>query len=68
MAISQFAVWYKTAIAVMAQQAEHFLGKEEVPSSNLGSSSICAISSVGRAPSLQVGGRRFETVIAHQDI
>ena len=27
---------------------------------------LCGISSVGRAPSLQVGGRRFEPVIPHQ--
>ena len=37
--------------AALAQQAEHFLGKEEVGSSNLlGSSNKWTISSVGRAP------------------
>ena len=36
--------------AVVAQSVEYFLGKEEVSSSNLPNSSICTISSVGRAP------------------
>ena len=52
--------------AGIAQLVERILGKDEVPSSSLGVSSIlCTHSSVGRALALQARGRRFEPVCVH---
>ena len=57
---------FPTIYAFVVQLAEYLLGKQEVTSPSLVKSSICGISSAGRAPSLQVGGQGSESLIPYQ--
>ena len=50
----------------IAQLGERLPCKQDVVGSSPIRSTICAVSSVGRASALQAGGRRFEPYTAHQ--